>query len=139
MTVAAAVRGQLDWLLSHFVQQTRGSIHALVVSGDGMPLAVSQQVDEMLADRLSAAAAGLVSLARGTALLLRAEPVSQTIVEMAGGYLFATSVSQDSTLVVFTERDCDMGLVAHEMTLLATRVGHALIPAPRNGIGRSQP
>ncbi len=139
MTVAGAVRGQLDWLLSHFVQQTQGAIHALVVSGDGMPLAVSGQVDEMLADRLCAAAAGLVSLARGTALLLNAKPVTQTIVEMAGGYLFATSVSEDSTLVVVTVRDCDMGLIAHEMTLLATRVGHALIPAPRNGLGRTWP
>lgn len=138
MTVGA-LRGQLDWLLSAFVQETRGAVHALVVSGDGMPLAVSRGVDAMLADRLSAATSGLVSLARGTAILLQAEPVTQTIVEMGGGYLFATSVAQGSTLVVFTQVNCDMGLVAHEMTLLANRVGHALIPAPRTSLGGPGP
>jgi predicted regulator of Ras-like GTPase activity (Roadblock/LC7/MglB family) len=138
MTVGA-VRGQLDWLLSAFVQETRGAVHAVVVSGDGMPLAVSGGVDAVLADRLSAAVSGLVSLARGTAILLQAEPVTQTIVEMGGGYLFATSVAQGSTLAVFTQVNCDMGLVAHEMTLLANRVGHALIPAPRSSIGRPRP
>lgn len=136
MTVGAA-RGQLDWLLSAFVQETRGAVHALVVSGDGMPLAVSSGIDPMLADRLSAVTSGLVSLASGAALLLKAEPVTQTIVEMGGGYLFATSVAQGSTLAVFTHVEGDMGLVAHEMTLLADRVGHALIPAPRVSVARA--
>ncbi len=137
--IAGAVRGQLDWLLANFVQETRGAVHALVVSGDGMPMAASGGVDNMLADRLSATTSGLVSLARGTAILLHAEPVTQTIVEMGGGYLFATAVSQGSTLAVHTQRDCDMGLIAHEMTLLATRVGHALIPVPRPNLGRPGP
>jgi predicted regulator of Ras-like GTPase activity (Roadblock/LC7/MglB family) len=74
-----------------------------------------------------------VSLARGTATLLEAEPVSQTIVEMAGGYLFATSISLGSTLAVVTDRSADMGLVGYEMTMLASRVGHALTPGAHQG------
>ena len=50
---------------------------------------------------------------------------------MAGGYLFVTSVSQGATLAVYAERRCDIGLVGYEMTMLASRVGHALTPAPR--------
>jgi predicted regulator of Ras-like GTPase activity (Roadblock/LC7/MglB family) len=80
---------------------------------------------------LSAAASGLVSLARGAAGLLEADPMTQTIVEMAGGYLFATAVSAGSTLVVYTERKCDLGMIGYEMTMLAGSVGHALTPSAR--------
>jgi predicted regulator of Ras-like GTPase activity (Roadblock/LC7/MglB family) len=84
-----------------------------------------------MGDQLAAAASGLVSLARGTAHLLNGGALSQTILEMAKGYLFVTSVSQGATLAVYAERRCDIGLVGYEMTMLASRVGHALTPAPR--------
>jgi uncharacterized protein len=131
MTVAGQGRRQMDWLLDDFVKATPGVLHSLVISGDGLRLAASHEVGTALADGLSAAASGLVSLARGAASLLGAEPVSQTIVEMAGGYLFATSVSQGSVLVVHTERNCDIGMVGYEMTMLANRMGHVLTPATR--------
>jgi predicted regulator of Ras-like GTPase activity (Roadblock/LC7/MglB family) len=60
-----------------------------------------------------------------------AGPVRQTIVEMAGGYLFVTSIGEGSLLAVFAERACDMGMVGYEMTLLADRVGHLLTPGRR--------
>lgn len=128
----SSARRQLDWLLNDFVNATPGVKHGLVVSGDGLPLAASTQVSTALADQLSAAASGLVSLAKGAANLLSAAPVTQTIVEMAGGYLFATAVSAGSTLVVHTERQCDLGMIGYEMTMLAGSVGHALTPAPRD-------
>ncbi|WP_433798858.1 roadblock/LC7 domain-containing protein [Actinomycetospora sp. CA-084318] len=121
----------VDWLVTEFASGTPGVRHVVVVSADGLRLAASGGVDPQLADQLCAAVSGLVSLARGTAALLAAEPVSQTIVEMAGGYLFATSISLGSTLAVFTDRTADMGLVGYEMTMLAARVGHALTPAAR--------
>jgi uncharacterized protein len=137
MTVAGQGPRQMDWLLDDFVRATPGVLHSLVISGDGLRLAASREVSTALADGLSAAASGLVSLARGAADLLAAGPVSQTIVEMAGGYLFATSVSQGSILVVHTERHCDMGMVGYEMTMLANRVGHVLIPAVRTPVRES--
>lgn len=127
--------GSLDWLLVEFVRDTPGVVHGVVVSGDGLRLATSPGVGVALGDQLAAAASGLVSLARGTAHLLGAGAVSQTILEMAGGYLFVTSVSQSATLAVFAERQCDIGLVGYEMTLLASRVGHAVTPAPRTATG----
>jgi predicted regulator of Ras-like GTPase activity (Roadblock/LC7/MglB family) len=129
--VSAPTDSGLDWLLSDFAGGTPGVRHVLVVSADGLRLAVSDGVDPHLADQLCAATSGLVSLARGTATLLESEPVSQTIVEMAGGYLFATSISLGSTLAVVTDRSADMGLVGYEMTMLAARVGHALTPGVR--------
>ena len=127
--------GRLDWLLNDFVRDTAGVLHAVVVSGDGLRMAASGQVDPRLNDQLAAATAGLASLAGGTAALLQLGPMSQTIVEMAGGHLFVTSISRDSTLAVVADRSCDMGLVGYEMTLLAAQVGHALTPAPRMSPG----
>ena len=129
----------LDWLLSDFASGTPGVRHVLVVSADGLRLAVSNGVDPHLADQLCAAVSGLVSLARGTSALLECEPVTQTIVEMAGGYLFATSISLGSTLAVVTDRSADMGLVGYEMTMLASRVGHALTPGAARGARGGDP
>jgi predicted regulator of Ras-like GTPase activity (Roadblock/LC7/MglB family) len=128
--------GRLDWLLVEFTRDVPGVVNAVVVSGDGLRLAASPGVGEALGDQLSAAASGLVSLANGTAQLLGSGAVSQTILEMEGGYLFVTAVSRGATLAVHAERACDIGMIGYEMTLLASRVGHALTPAPRTPAGR---
>jgi uncharacterized protein len=124
-------RGGTDWLLEEFAGDTPGVLGSVVVSADGLRLATSPGLDTALGDQLSAAASGLVSLARGTAQLLGSGPVSQTILEMAEGYLFVTSISHGAALAVHADRQCDMGLIGYEMTLLATRVGHALTPGVR--------
>ena len=132
VTAAGTIDGrQLDWLLDDFVRGTAGTRHALVVSADGLRLAASQSLGEALGDQLAAVTSGLASLAQGIARSFTAGPVRQTIVEMAGGYLFVTSISQGSMLAVFAERTCDMGMIGYEMTLLAARVGHMLSPGRR--------
>lgn len=127
--------GRLDWLLSDFTRTVPGTQHALVVSGDGLLLAASEQIDASFADQLSAGTSGLVSLARGVANSLGAGPVEQTIVEMAGGYLFITAISAHSSLAVLADLHCDMGMIGYEITMLASRVGHVLTPASRVGSG----
>jgi uncharacterized protein len=132
VTTAGTVDGrQLDWLLVDFVRSTAGTRHALVVSADGLRLATSQALGEDLGDQLAAVTSGLLSLAQGIASSFGAGPVRQTIVEMSGGYLFLTSISEGSMLAVFAERACDMGMIGYEMTLLAARVGHMLTPSRR--------
>ena len=136
MTAAGTVDGrQLDWLLVDFVRGTAGARHALVVSADGLRLATSQGVGEALGDQLAAVTSGLASLALGVAQSFAAGLVRQTIVEMAGGYLFVTSMSEGSMLAVFAERTCDLGMIGYEMTLLAARVGHMLAPGRRPAPG----
>ena len=132
VTAAGTIDGrQLDWLLVDFVRSTAGTRHAIVVSADGLRLAASQGIDAALGDQLSAVTSGLLSLAMGVARSFGAGPVRQTIIEMAGGYLFVTSISQGSMLAVFAERTCDMGMIGYEMTLLAARVGYMLTPGRR--------
>lgn len=128
---------RLDWLLVDFARETPGVLAAVVVSVDGLPLAVSATVTDALADQLSAAASGLVSLARATTQLLKSGTLTQTILEMSEGYLFVTSVSRGATVAVHATRQCDLGLVGYEMTMLAERVGRALDPGIRTGSGGS--
>lgn len=122
---------RLDWMLADFSRDTPGVDVVVVVSADGLRLATSPDVTEQLGDQLAAAAAGLVSLARGTARLLDDGPVAQTILEMERGYLFVTAIDRGATLAVHAARSCDIGLVGYEMAMLASRAGHALTPAPR--------
>jgi uncharacterized protein len=131
MTAPMGAGGQLDWLIDDFVRRVAGVRHGLVVSGDGLRLAASDQLATGLADQLSAVASGLVSLTRGAAKCFHAEPVRQTIVEMAGGYLFVTSIADGSALTVFADANCDIGMVGYEMTMLVSRVGQLLVPAVR--------
>ena len=131
MIHTAEASRQLDWLVNDFVRRVPGVSHTVVVSVDGLKLAVSERVDEPTADQLAAVASGLASLTRGAAQCFGAEPVVQTIVETAGGYLFVTSVSEGSTLAVFAAVECDIGLIGYEMTRLVTRVGQLLAPGLR--------
>jgi predicted regulator of Ras-like GTPase activity (Roadblock/LC7/MglB family) len=128
---------RLDWLLVDFGRETPGVRAAIVVSVDGLPLAVSAGVTDALADQLSAAASGLVSLARATAQLLGSGGLTQTILEMDEGYFFVTTISRGATVAVHASRQADLGLVGYELTLLAERVGRALDPGIRAGIGGS--
>jgi uncharacterized protein len=132
---AGSVRGreierEIERLVTDFTT-IPGIWHAMVVSADGLPLATSERLDEGLADQLAAASSGLVSLARGTADVLGAGVVEQTIIEMAGGYLFLTAVRDGSSVAVYTGRDIDLGVIGYEVTALAVRVGRALASEPR--------
>ena len=131
MSYPVASGRQLDWLVDDFVRRVHGVRHGLVVSGDGLRLAASDGLSTGLADQLSAVASGLVSLTRGAARCFQADPVRQTIVEMAGGYLFVTSIADGSALAVFADVNCDIGMVGYEMTMLVNRVGQLLTPAVR--------
>lgn len=133
MTQAAPVSGELDWLVNDFARRIAGVRHALVVSADGLKLAVSARVDDARADQLAAVASGLASLTLGAARCFQAEPVSQTIVEMRGGYLFVTAIGEGSTLTVFAAPECDIGMIGYEMTMLVARAGKLLTSPIRFG------
>ena len=125
----------LNWLITNFVERVPAVAHAIVVSADGLPLAFSEGFPPDRADQLAAVASGLASLTQGAARVFEAGAVLQTVVEMEGGLLLVMAVSNGSSLAVLAASDCDMGLVAYEMTLLVERVGRALTPEPRSGSG----
>jgi hypothetical protein len=67
----------------------------------------------------------------GASRIFEGGPVTQTVVEMRHGLLIVMAVTGGSTIAVLADSDCDMGLVAYEVALLADRTWRALTPDPR--------
>ena len=124
----------LSWLLTNLIERVPAIAHAIVVSTDGIPLACSQGFPADRADQLSAITPGLTSLTQGASRMFEGGAVTQTVVEMQRGLLIVVSIGDGSTLAVLAARDCDMGLVAYEMTMLADRAGQALTPKMRGAL-----
>lgn len=124
----------LNWLVTDFVGRVPSVAHAVVVSADGLPLAFSDGFPPDRVDQLAAVTSGLTSLTQGAARVFEGGPVTQTVVEMQRGLLLVMAISDGSSLAVLASADCDMGLVAYEMTLLVERVGGTLTPDTRGGL-----
>jgi len=121
----------LNWLIERFVDSVPSIKQAVVVSSDGLAMAVSDGTDRETADRLSAVASGMIALAYGSAGRFGAGSVCNVIVEMTEGWLFVTGISDGSLLCVLTSKNVDIGAVAYEMALFAERAGEVLTPEVR--------
>jgi predicted regulator of Ras-like GTPase activity (Roadblock/LC7/MglB family) len=121
----------LNWLVGNFARNTPGVAHAMVVSADGLLVAVSERLDRARADQLAAIASGLASLTAGASRCFEGGQVKQTVVEMDRGFLFVMSISDGSCLTVLATSSCNVGVVAYEMTVLVARVGDVLTPSLR--------
>jgi predicted regulator of Ras-like GTPase activity (Roadblock/LC7/MglB family) len=62
MTQLSREAQNLNWLVSNFSRSVPGVAHAIVVSADGLLMAVSERLDRARADQLAAVASGLASL-----------------------------------------------------------------------------
>ena len=82
MTTLSTEAANFSWLLDNFVKSVPGVRHTLVVSADGLLMAMSDELDRTSGDQLAAIVSGMSSLTRGAARQLRAGEVRQSIVEM---------------------------------------------------------
>jgi uncharacterized protein len=131
MPQLSAEAHDLNWLIGNFAKTTPRVASAMVVSADGLPVAVSDRLDRPMADRLAAIVSGLASLTQGAARVLDCGLVKQTVVEMDRGLLIVMSISDGSCLTVLAVSPCDVGVVAYQMAVLVTRVGEVLTPTLR--------
>ena len=127
-------RQDLNWLVTDFTSRVADVAHAVVVSADGVPLALSEYIPHQFAEQLAAITSGLTSLMAGAARIFEAGQPTQALVEMDRGLMFVMAISDGSSLAVLAAADCDMGLVAYEMALLVERVGSALTPDVRSAL-----
>jgi predicted regulator of Ras-like GTPase activity (Roadblock/LC7/MglB family) len=70
----------------------------------------------------------MISLAGGAAGTYALGALNRVVVDMAEGYLLITSISSGSVLGVIADRSANLGTVAYEMTLFASRAGGTLTP-----------
>ena len=118
-----------NWLLDAFTTGTAGVVEAIAVSSDGLPMAMSAVRDRANADRLAAVVSGMASLTGGAAHCYSLGVLNRVIIDLTEGYLLITSISAGSMLGVVASRSANIGTVAYEMTLFASRAGGALTPA----------
>jgi uncharacterized protein len=131
MPQLSAEARDLTWLIGNFAKTTPRVASAMVVSADGLPVAVSDRLDRPMADQLAAIASGLASLTQGVARLLDRGHVKQTMVKMDPGLLIVMAIGDGSCLAVRAVSPCDVGVVAYQMAVLVTRVGEVLTPTLR--------
>jgi uncharacterized protein len=126
-----AYRQDLNWLITDFTARVADVAHAVVVSADGVPLALSEFIPHQFAEQLAAITSGLASLMLGAARIFEAGHPTQALVEMEHGLMFVMAISDGSCLAVLAAPECDTELVSYEMTLLVEAVGDILTPAVR--------
>lgn len=131
MTQHTHANGELNWLLDNLVDRVPETRHAVVLSEDGLLLALSSKLDRDDAEHLSAVASGLQSLARGAGQRFDGGRVRQTVVEMDRLFLFVTAAGQGARLAVLASDQVDAGLMAYELNMLVKQVGQYLSAAPR--------
>ncbi len=121
----------INFLISNFAERVAGVRDAIVVSADGLLMAMSAGMTRESADRFAAAASGLIGLAHGAASPFGGGRVTEVIIEMEHGFIFVTGISDGSSMAVVAEHGCDVGLVGYEMARLVERCGAVLTPQLR--------
>lgn len=121
----------INWLIANFVNAVPGVTECVVVSADGLPIAMSPGLDRASGDRFAAVASGLVGLANGASQGFNGGSVHEVIIEMENTFIFVTGISDGSSLAVVATADCDVGLVGYEMAVLVERAGSVLTPQLR--------
>jgi uncharacterized protein len=124
-------RQDLNWLVSDFCTRIEDIAHAIVVSADGVPLAISEGIPGDAVEKFGAIVSGLASLVEGAARIFEGGAPTQALVEMEDGLMLIKTVSDGSSLAVLAAPECDTRQVSFEMTRLVGAVAEALTPAAR--------
>jgi predicted regulator of Ras-like GTPase activity (Roadblock/LC7/MglB family) len=129
--LTGAYREDLNWLVTDFTTRVADVAHAIVVSADGVPLALSADIPAQAVEQFSAITSGLTSLIVGAARIMDAGTPTQALVEMDHGLMFVKAISDGSSLAVLAAPECDTRQIAYEMTRRVEAVGDLLTPAAR--------
>ena len=121
----------LGFLVNDLVRKVPGIDEAVVLSADGLLMAMSEGLDREGADRCAAVSSGLIGLAYGASTRFGGGRVNEVIVEMEHALLLVTGISDGSALAVVADASCDIGLVGYEMALFVEQVGAVLTPELR--------
>ncbi|MGJ5751508.1 putative regulator of Ras-like GTPase activity (Roadblock/LC7/MglB family) [Streptomyces puniciscabiei] len=147
---ASGQRENMAWLLRQFASETPGVTHAVLLSRDGLRL-LDSDVDKDWADELSAALAGVASLAANiTGPTHKKRPARQVVIERDDCLFFVQSAGRsaafeghpgsergvvDTVLAVITAMDADAGTVGFEMGRLVQKFAPYMQIPVRVGTG----
>jgi predicted regulator of Ras-like GTPase activity (Roadblock/LC7/MglB family) len=121
----------LGRLITDFAERVPGVLHAVVVTSDGVPVAVSDRIQPGQLEQFAAITAGLISLAWAAARISDTGAVTQALVTMERGTLVIMAIDDRSQLAVLATAPADLEIVAYEMTMLVEQAGSIATPRPR--------
>jgi predicted regulator of Ras-like GTPase activity (Roadblock/LC7/MglB family) len=130
---STATDRNLDWLLDRLVDQVAGTLHAIVLSDDGLVISQSKEIARDDAERLAAIATGQQSLARGVGEVFGGGGVRQIIVELANFWLFISAAGRGTHLAVLADQEVEAEVLAEAMHILVLQVGRHLGTEARIG------
>ncbi|WP_207945271.1 roadblock/LC7 domain-containing protein [Actinomadura rubrisoli] len=122
----------LGWLLDDLVHRLPHARSAVVLSADGLLMASAEGISQDDAEHLAAVAAGIQSLAKGAGTRFGGGPVRQTIIEMQSAFMLVSVAGKGACLAVLAGEEADVGLIAYEMAMLVTAMGHHLTSPSRS-------
>ncbi|MFG1998834.1 roadblock/LC7 domain-containing protein [Spirillospora sp. NPDC048911] len=139
MTQKTGSPADLSWLLDDLITRLPHARHAVVLSADGLLMASSRGIGQDDGEHLAAVAAGIQSLAKGAGTRFGGGPVRQTIIEMQSAFMLVTVAGKGACLAVLSDEDSDVGLIAYEMAMLVTAMGHHLTSPSRTSMEDQAP
>lgn len=130
------VHQKLGWMLETSLQMPE-TLHALLLSADGLLMAHSQSIGRDDAERHAAAMSGLQALARSTAEFCgdTHREWQQTVTEFQHGYVFLVAAGPGAYLAVSATDKVDMEAVSFRLQELVQRLGKELTSPPRQDTG----
>jgi predicted regulator of Ras-like GTPase activity (Roadblock/LC7/MglB family) len=129
--LSRAYRQDLNWLVNEFTTRVEDVAHAIVVSADGVPLALSAGIPAAAVEQFAAITSGLTGLMQGAARAFEGGAAMQALIEMDDGLMFVKVISDGSSLAVLAAPECDTSQVSYEINRLVGAVGERLTPAVR--------
>jgi uncharacterized protein len=139
MNTLSQEAANLNWLLNGFVERIHGVVDAVVVSSDGLLMAMSSAIGRASGDQLAAVTSGLTSLTEGAVRCFGGGKIKQIVVELDQGFMMFMSISDGSALAVLAGKAGDIGVIGYEMAMLCKRMGAALTPTLVNELQMSLP
>ena len=113
------------FLVDNFCQRVAGARQAVVVSADGLLMAMSSGMARDVGDRFAAVASGLIGLAFGAAVPFDGGRVNEVIIEMERAFIFVTGISDGSSLAGLGESVAASDLVLRDRCAVVVGLGPA--------------
>ncbi|HIV59352.1 MAG TPA: roadblock/LC7 domain-containing protein [Candidatus Stackebrandtia faecavium] len=132
MTDLGVYERSLSMLLASLVARTPGLSHAVLVSVDGMPLAMSAGLPRERALQLASIGSGLLSIGDGAGQAMDTGPANQIMVEMAEGLLLTAPVGPQICLSLLAVAECGREQLGYEIGHFTAQVRPLLDEALAN-------
>jgi predicted regulator of Ras-like GTPase activity (Roadblock/LC7/MglB family) len=118
----------LVWIVESFARVTGQVVDAILVSPDGLLLAIGGETDQSSGERLSAIASGMSSLAANAGESHGLGRPDKIVVNFESGTLVVMPLALGALLGVVVETGALLSTVTNEMATLINRVNGLLTP-----------